>query len=379
MDVTPEELDCAALTGQPRVALVHDYLTQRGGAERVVLAMTRAFPGVPVHTSLYYPTGTFPDLAACDVRTSQLNRIALLRRHHRLALPFLAPTFSRLRVDAEVVVCSSSGWAHGIRTSGRKVVYCYAPARWLYQDQRYLGRGRRPLARRGVALLGPHLRAWDQRAAATASRYIATSAHVQAAIRAAYGQEAEILPPPPALYPVGPVDPPEGIDPGFLLCVSRLMAYKNVDAIVAAVATVPDRLLVVVGGGPEEAVLRATAPSNVRFVGQVSDARLRWLYTNCAGVVAASYEDYGLTPLEGAAFGKPAAVLRWGGFVDTVIGGKTGVFFDQPEPVSIAKALEELANSSWSQMVIRAHAARYGEERFIRRLREIVAEEVELS
>lgn len=340
--------------------------------------MTRAFPDAPVYTSLHHPAGTFPELAACDVHPSPLNRLGVLRRHHRLALPFLAPAFSRLRIDADVVVCSSSGWSHGVRAQGRKVVYCYAPARWLYQDQAYLGSGRRPVARPALSLLGPYLRGWDQRAAATASRYIATSAHVRAGIRAAYGLQAEILPPPPALRPDGPVDPPGGLDPGFWLCVSRLMAYKNVGAIVAA-AKLADRPLVVVGQGPEEASLRSSAPPHVRFVGQVSDARLRWYYSNCAGVVAASYEDYGLTPLEGATFGKPAAVLRWGGFVDTVAEGETGIFFDQPEPTSIARALVELGRASWSPTVLQAHAARYGEERFRQRLQEIVAEEAKLA
>src|SRR5581483_232758 len=103
----------------------------RGGAERVVLSLAHAFPGAPLYTSLYEPAGTFPAFADLDVRTMRLNRLAMLRRDHRLALPLLAPAFSQLRVEADVTVCSSSGWAHGARTSGRKVVYCHTPARWL--------------------------------------------------------------------------------------------------------------------------------------------------------------------------------------------------------------------------------------------------------
>ena len=144
------------------VRLVHDYLTQRGGAERVVLSLARAFPGAPLHTSLYEPATTFPSSARVDVRPTPLNRLAPLRRDHRLALPLLAPAFSRLRIDADVVVCSSSGWAHGARVTGRKIVYCHTPARWLYQADRYLrGRGagarlvagalRAPLVRVGQA------------------------------------------------------------------------------------------------------------------------------------------------------------------------------------------------------------------------------------
>ena len=122
------------------VALVHDYRTQRGGAERVALALTRAFPGAPLHTSLYEPGETFPGFAAVDVRALPLNRLGPLRRSHRLALPLLAPAFSRLRIDTDVTVCSTSGWAHGARVSGRKVAYCYTPARWLYQPTHYFPR-----------------------------------------------------------------------------------------------------------------------------------------------------------------------------------------------------------------------------------------------
>src|SRR5579862_2623768 len=108
-----------------KVALVHDYLTQRGGAERVVLSLTRAFPGTPVYTSLYDPDGTFPEFSEVDVRTLPINRVGLLRSHHRLALPLLAPSFSQLKVKADVVICSSSGWAHGTKVEGAKIVYCY--------------------------------------------------------------------------------------------------------------------------------------------------------------------------------------------------------------------------------------------------------------
>ena len=131
------------------VAIVHDYLTQRGGAERVVLSMMKAFPEAPVHTSLFHPEGTFPEFGTADVRMSHLDRFGVLRRNHRLAIPLLAPAFSTRRVDAEVVLCSSSGWAHGVRTTGRKIVYCYTPPRWLYdQADLYLSGWPRPVSRR---------------------------------------------------------------------------------------------------------------------------------------------------------------------------------------------------------------------------------------
>ena len=358
-----------------KVALVHDYLTQRGGAERVVLSLLRAFPDAPLYTSLYLPEGTFRDFREADVRTLDLNRIPTLRRNHRLALPLLAAAFSRLRVDADVVLCSSSGWAHGARATGRKVVYCHTPAHWLYQTERYLGNGgKAPAARGAVRMLRPYLCRWDRRAAATADRYLANSTAVMESVRDLYGIEADVVHPPQTIDPRGPVDPAPGLDPGFFVCVSRLLPYKNVDAVVSAFRELPDERLVVVGRGPEEQRLRDRAPSNVTFAGAVSDQRLRWLYRASAGVVNASYEDYGLTPLEAAAFGRPAAVLRFGGFLDTVVEGRTGVYFDRPVSAAIRDALLRLRSTDWSYSELESHARRFAEPRFVEQIRAATAE-----
>jgi glycosyltransferase involved in cell wall biosynthesis len=298
----------------------------------------------------------------------------VLRRHHRLALPVLAPTFSALYIDAAVTVCSSSGWAHGVRSSGRKVVYCHTPARWLYQSERYLA-GRGGGAGAALAVLAPVLRSWDRRAASRVDRYLVNSHVVRRRVAELYGIEAEVLPPPVSFGPGGPVDADLERDAGFFLCVSRLLPYKNVDAVVAAFAGLPGKRLVVVGGGPMADELAATAPPNVSFAGEVTDARLRWLYRSCRAVVAASYEDFGLTPVESASFGKPVAVLRWGGFLDTTVEGETGMFFDEPQPDQIAAAVRRLSRTSWDERVLRAHADRFSMERFARRIRTIVEEE----
>ncbi|HEU5003744.1 MAG TPA: glycosyltransferase [Actinomycetota bacterium] len=350
-----------------RVALVHDYLTQRGGAERVVLSMLKAFPRAPLYTSLYEAGGTFPEFASADIRPLPVNRIGPLRRHHRWALPLLAPVFSRCRVEADVVLCSSSGWAHGVPVDGRKVVYCYAPARWLYQTRRYVGDGR-PLLSVALGAAKPWLTRWDQRAARSADCYLTSSRAVAAHIGQVYGIHAALLPPPHNVAPDAEQAPVPGIEPGFLLCVSRLLAYKNVDAVVAAVSGTADRL-VVVGQGPERGRLEARCPANVRFLGGVSDAELRWLYAQCAGLVAASYEDYGLTPLEAAAFGKPSCVLRLGGFLDTVVAGQTGIFFDEPTGPQIRAGLEELRSARFSPALLRQHADGFSEDRFVEALR----------
>jgi glycosyltransferase involved in cell wall biosynthesis len=335
------------------VAIVHDYLTQRGGAERVVLALAAAYPAAPIHTSLYEPADTFPEFARADVRPSPLDRVGPFRRRHRLALPVLAPVFSAMRVEADVTLCSSSGWAHGARTSGRKVVYCYTPARWLYQAGPYLA-GLPRSAAQALAVLGPALRVWDRRAAASADRYLVISSVVRQRVADAYGIDAEVLAPPVTFGPDGPSRTPDTA-PGFFLCVSRLLSYKNVAAVVEAFASLPDERLVLVGGGPLAAELSTLAPANVTLVGEVDDALLRGLYAASDGLVA--------------------AVLRWGGFLDTTVPGQTGVFFDEPTPSAIAGAVRGVRLQEWDPAVLKAHAERYSTARFTDRLRAVMAEE----
>ena len=356
------------------MAIVHDYLTQRGGAERVVLSMLKAFPRAPLHTSLYHEQGTFPSFRDARVTTLALDRIGGLRRHHRWALPLLGPAFARHRVDADVVLCSSSGWAHGVQTSGRKVVFCHSPARWLYDARQYLG-GSHRVAALGLASLRRPLLAWDTRAAAGAHRYLANSRVVRDGIRRAYGIEADVLHPPHTLGPTGRQEEVPGIDPGFVLCVARLLPYKNVDAVVEAFAHLPGERLVVAGDGPERRRLEAMAGPNVTFAGRLRDAQLRWLYGASTALVAASREDYGLTPLEAASFGKPSAVLRAGGFLDTVVEGETGLFFDEALPTAVSSTIRRLLAQPPAPERLRDHAEGFSENKFVRRLREIVAEE----
>ena len=361
----------------PRVAIVHDYITQRGGAERVVLALAAAFPGAPLHTSLYAPDGTFPEFAELDVRAMAMNHVGVLRNHHRLALPLLAPAFSRLRVEADVVICSSTGWAHGAHASGRTIVYCHSPARWLWAKDQYLPAGSSIVKRATLGALERQLRAWDMRAAARADRYVVNSTLIHDRVKQAYGIEAEILPPPFTLPVDGPQRAPlPGLDPGFFMCVSRLMSYKNVRQVVEAFAALPDQRLVVVGTGPDEAAVRAAAGPNASFTGTVGDAELAWLYSNAAGLVVAAYEDFGITPLEAAAFGVPVAALRWGGFLDTIREGVTGVYLDRPEPDAIRDAVKTLLDRKWDRAVLVAHAATFSAPRFTARIRSIVDEEL---
>ncbi|WP_375295850.1 glycosyltransferase [Gordonia westfalica] len=362
----------------PRVAIAHDYLTQRGGAEKVVLSLARAFPDAPIYTLLYQPEETYPEFREMNIVTSPLNRVALFRKDHRAALPILPIAASQMCIDdADIVVVSSSGWAHGFRTrGGRKLVYCYSPARWLYMSDLYLGDNASFLKRAALRLLGPVLRRWDAWSAAGCDRYLAISSVIEERIQNVYGMSSTIVPAPvhaphDSLLSSMPAGFPE--EQSFFLCISRLLAYKNVEAIVEAFRGTGYRL-VIVGRGPEAGRLQSIKPDNVYMLKDLTDAEMGWLYENCTAVVAASYEDYGLTPLEGGMRGKPCAVLRWGGFLDTVSEDVNGVYFDRPEPELIRRAVEDLAIREWDPDAIRAHVDQFNERSFISRMRALVRE-----
>lgn len=365
-----------------RIAIAHDYLTQRGGAERLVLSICKAFPEAAVHTLFYAPDQTYPEYQDIEVRPSALNRIAPFRRDPRLALPLLAPAASRLRIDADLVIASSSGWAHAFPTAGKRLVYCHSPARWLYLPEDYLGDAPRLDPKRlALGVLTPALKAWDRRAARQAHRYLANSTVVRERIRTVYGIDAPTLFPP--FHPATADGPQEQIpaladwgreDGGHYLVVSRLQPYKHVDRVIEAFRGMPDRRLLVIGRGPEGERLRALAPPNVRLVEGLSDAQMRWAYAHARALVAASHEDFGLTPLEAGAHGVPTLALRAGGYLDTVEEGLSGLFFARPLPEDIRACVGRSEDRAWDARSIRVHADAFSEERFVARLRSTVDE-----
>jgi len=187
-----------------------------------------------------------------------------------------------------------------------------------------------------------------------------------------YGIDAQVLPPPHSADPDGSLQPVEGMEPGAWLMVSRLLPYKNVDVALNAFRSLPSERLVVVGRGPDEARLLALAPPNVRFVGSVAEEQLRWLYRQAPGLLGLAYEDYGLTPLEAAAHGTPSVVLRWGGYLDTVRDGETGVYLDALQPAALVEALERLRGARLPRDALRAHAERFDGAAFSRQLQDVV-------
>jgi len=173
------------------------------------------------------------------------------------------------------------------------------------------------------------------------------------------------------LDPEGSSEPIAGVEPGFVLLVSRLQPYKNVHIVVEAMLNSRDRLLVV-GSGPSLEMYRSCAPENVAYAGRVTDAQLRWAYQHCKALVAAAYEDFGLTPVEAAAFGKPTAALRQGGYLDTVVEEVTGSFFDEPTPQAVRNCLASVCATQWDTSVLIEHARTFSSNLFAKRLREVL-------
>ncbi|MGH9124835.1 MAG: glycosyltransferase [Acidimicrobiales bacterium] len=229
------------------------------------------------------------------------------------------------------------------------------------------------MLRAGARMLAPALRHTDRPPATTADLYYANSAIVRDRLAEAYRIDALVVPPPMTSFAEVTDHPVAGVIPGYLLSVSRLSTYNQVDAVISAFADLPDQRLIVVGSGPEEERVRAACPRNVRLLGHVEDAELRWLYRNTAAVVSAACEDFGLTALEAASCGRPAVVLEGAGFLDTVIDGKTGVFFPEPMPPSIVAAVRKMATTAWEPEAIKDHAESFSEASFAIRLHQAVA------
>lgn len=346
-----------------RVALVHDWLVTLGGADRTLLAMHDLFPHAPVFTSLYDPARLPGEFQRLDVRPSWLQRIPGATQQHRWLLPIMPLAFLAMDLRPyQVVLSSSHACAKGIRVphGAVHICYCYTPMRYAWDATSTYVRSlpflSRPLAT--AALLA--LRRWDYQTAQRVDHFIAISEHVAGRIRRHYGRHATVI------YP--PVDTeyftPSGRPEGFSLVVSRLVPYKRVDLAVEAFNRL-NRPLVVVGGGPEAARLRAMARPNVTFVGEVSDAALRGYYRQCSTLVFPGEEDFGLVPLEAQACGRPVVAFGRGGALESVVDGLTGSFFFDPTVDALVAAVRAFDPSAYAQRAIRAHAERFSRQRFL--------------
>lgn len=344
-------------TGSGSVAIVHDYLNQRGGAERVVLEMARIWPEAQLYTSLYRPESVFPEFRDLKVSTTFVDRVPV-DSGFRIIAPLLPLAFRSIPVlEHDLVISSSSGWAHSVRTGDRAthVVYCYAPARWLYSADRYL---QRRVQRVAMAPVSAMLKRWDRGAANRATRYIAIAGNVRDRIRAAYGIDADVVYPPVDTDKFSPS--PRG---NRLLCISRLLPYKRIDLMVET-ATSLGIGLDIVGDGPVRNELREIAGPSVEFHGSISDEALSELVHGCSAVCMPGTEDFGIAPLEGNAAGKPALAFAAGGALETIQEGANGVLFAEPTVKCVADAISRLDRLQTSPEDLARSAQRFSVERF---------------
>ena len=338
------------------IAIVHDYLNQPGGAERVVLAMAAIWPDAPIYTSLYRADSTFPGFGAANVQISGLHWLPIDRGFRNLFPLYPAAFRSFGPLEHDIVISSSSGWAHSVRTGPDTfhAVYCYTPARWLYGGE-YLGADRRKTALR--PFMG-RLRSWDRQAAGRAHLYIAISQEVRRRITQRYGVEA------PVVYPPVDVDRFRPTPRGErLLVVSRLLPYKRVDAIVD-VATRAGIGLDVVGTGPALTDLRRRAGATVEFHGRLGDDEVTDLMESCRALCVLAKEDFGITPVEAQAAGKPVVAFAAGGALETVIDGVTGSFFTSYEPDEILAAIRRCEQIDTTPQELAAAARRFSPRAF---------------
>jgi glycosyltransferase involved in cell wall biosynthesis len=358
----------------PSVAIVHDHLAQFGGAERVVLEMVQhVWPNAPLYTALYRPELTYPALKHHDIRTSFLDRLGV-DEGFRALLPLFPAAFrlfGTLRHD--IVVSSSSGWAHAVRTGSATthVVYCYAPARWLYSGHRYTPSA---VERRLLSPLMAALRRWDRRAAQRPDAYIAISNHVRERVKDAYGIDATVVYPPVDTERFSPQ--PRG---RRLLVLSRLLSYKRIDLVVTAAKRMGIGLDIV-GAGPElERLMRIAGPT-VEFHGALPDPAVSELLENCWALCLPGAEDFALTPLEANAAGKPVVAFAGGGALETQVDGRTAVFFNEGTVESLIDALRAVDRIETAPEDIAREARRFGRDAFranLRRAVDLVAERSE--
>jgi Glycosyltransferase len=358
-----------------RIAIVHDYLAQGGGAERVVEAMHAVWPEAPIFTSVYDPEATFSSFQTMDIRTSFLQRFPFARnsRFHKVALPLYPLAFEHFDFsEYDVVLSSSSGFAKGVITGPETchISYCHTPARFAWRYHEYVTRGGYgKQVRKTLPFIVHFLRAWDYACAQNRVDYfLANSRNIARRIRKHYGRGSDILYPPVDVHRFLVAEKPSA---DFLLVVSRLLSYKRVDLAVAA-CTRLNLPLKVVGTGPDLARLKSMAGPSVEFLGRLPDSEVTRLMSNCRAFLFPGEEDFGIAPVEAMASGRPVIALRAGGALETVIEGETGLFFDEPEVDSLVETLRRLEDLPDVPERMRAHALTFDVSVFQARLRRYV-------
>jgi len=354
-----------------KVAIVHDWLNQIGGAESVLEALVEMYPQAPIYTSIYWPQVMPEAYRSWDIRTSFMDRLPLVKKHHQPFLPLYPLAFEQFDLKGyDLVISNKSAFCHGVITAPETlhVCYCLTPTRFLWDYGGYVQReGLGQLAHWVLPPFLSYLRLWDKAAADRVDHFVAISQAVRQRIQKFYRREAVVIHPPVDTSCYVPTE--DGDD--YFLIVSRLIPYKRIDLAVQAFNQL-GRPLVIVGDGRDRASLQAIAKPNVKFMGRVPDDELGQLMARCRAFILPGLEDFCIAPVEAQAAGRPVIAFAGGGALDTVVEGVTGTFFHEQSPQALAEAVRSFDDTRYEPAVIRKHAERFDTTVFKQWLRQFI-------
>ncbi len=356
-----------------KVALVHDYLNQMGGAERVVLALHEMFPDAPLYTSIYDPRRVDKAFQSIDIRTSFMQKFPLVKKHHQPFLPFYPFAMERLDMRGyDLVISSSSAFGKGVitRPESIHICYCHTPMRWCWNYDEYVERENLgKISRSILPFFISGLRIWDQTSSMRVDHFIANSPVVADRIRKYYRRDAVVIPPPVDVnrFTFDPTTRPGD----YFLIISRFTPYKRIDLAIEACnqLQIP---LVIIGSGRDEDRLKRLAGPTIRFTGRLSDQEVLYYYAHCRALILPGEEDFGITPLEAQASGRPVIAYAAGGALASVIDNVTGTFFHQQTVESLVEVLASFDERRFDPQTIHNHALEFDHLRFRRRIQQFI-------
>lgn len=360
-----------------KVALVHDYLNQYGGAERVLKALTEIFPYAPIYTLVYSKKQTLGIFKDKQVHTSFLQKIPLARSYHRI-FPVLMPAaieqFDLKRF--QIVISSAYSYAKGVITTPDTlhISYCHTPLRYAWDDcHRFTEEFGFPrLIKKLIPFGVNYIRLWDRISSARPDLFIANSSFVALRIKKYYNREAEVIyPPVDTSFYCSSSDVARPTPQDYYLMVGRLLPYKRFDIAVSAFNKL-GLPLKIVGVGPEEKRLKKKAFSNIEFLGRLSDEELRNYYCGSKAFIFPQEEDFGITPVEAMACGRPVVAYEGGGALETVKEGRTGVFFSRQTSEGLIQAVKNFDSYKFNPNLIRQYALKFDKEIFKSKIKKFV-------
>ena len=364
-----------------KVALIHDFLKEYGGAERVLEAMHEIWPQAPVFTSFYLPNKMPDSFKSWDIRVSKIQKIPVISKISKIFTFFYPFVFESMDVrEYDVVISSTASFAKGVITKPNQlhICYCHTVPRFLYGYPSETSRRKIWFLKPVLAVLDFFLRVWDHSAAQRVDEFVVNSDEVGKRVAKFYRKAATIIYPPVDVNRFQlstnsrqPAVSSERSADSYYLIVSRLSAYKNIDLAILACQKLGEKLKIV-GTGREEERLKKLAVSNqpsavskIDFLGMISDEELVEYYQNCKAVIFAGEDDFGIVPVEAAACGKPVIALAVGGALETIIQHTTGEFFTKPTVESLVGVLEHFEPGKYRPENCRKQAEKFSKEKFI--------------